>query len=76
MVILETDLEKLTMTTDDQKKMYSLAYSDLLLAMTNDVSFGLVDEARSTAYRDGDARTAWSKLMQQFESQTNATMST
>ena len=41
--------------------------------MTDDVSFGLVDEARSTTYRDGDERTAWSKLMQRFESQTNAT---
>ncbi len=41
--------------------------------MTYDVSFGLVDEARSTSYCDGDARIAWSKLMQQYESQTNAT---
>ena len=57
-VILEIDPEKLTMTKDEQKKMNSLAYNDLLLAMTDDVCFGLVDEARSTTYRDGDARTA------------------
>ena len=57
-VILEMDSEKLTMTKDEQKKMNSLAYNDLLLAMTDDVIFGLVDEARSTTYRDGDARTA------------------
>ena len=51
-VILKMDPEKLTMTKDEQKKMSSLAYNVLLLAMTNDVSFGLVDEARSTTYRD------------------------
>ena len=62
--ILETDPEKLTMTKDEQKKMNSLAYNNLLLAMTDDVSFGLVDEARSTIYLDGDTRTSWSKLMQ------------
>ena len=73
MVILEMDSEKLTMTTDEKKKMNSLAYNDLMLAMTDDVSFGLFDEARSTTYRDGDARTACSKLIQRFESQTNAT---
>ncbi len=61
------------MTKNNQKRLNTLAYNDLLLSMTDDVSFGLVDEARSTIYCDGDARTAWSKLMQQFESQTNAT---
>ena len=40
--------------------------------MTDDVSFGLVDEVSSTDYPEGDAWVAWSKLMQRFESQTNA----
>ena len=35
-----------------------------MLAMTDDVSFGLIDEANSTDYPDGDTRPAWGKLMQ------------
>ena len=70
--ILETDADKLDIKVDQKKKMNSLAYNDLLLAMTEDVSFGLVDEATSTTYPEGDARTAWGKLMQRYESQTNA----
>ena len=71
-MILETDKEKLEVTGDDGKKKNSAAYNDLLLAMTDNVSFGLVDEASSTDYPEGDARGAWSKLMQRFESQANA----
>ena len=71
-MILETDKEELEVTGDDRKKKNSAAYNDLLLAMADDVSFGLVDEASSTDYLEGDARVAWSKLMQRFESQTNA----
>ena len=52
--------------------MNSHEYNDLLLAMTENVSFGLVDEASSTPFPEGDARTAWGKLMQRFESQSNA----
>ena len=63
-MILETDKEELEVTGDDRKKKNSAAYNDLLLAMTDDVSFGLVDEASSTDYPEGDARVAWSKLMQ------------
>ena len=62
-IILEIDPGKFTMTKDKQKKLNTLVYNDMLLALTDDVSFGLVDEVRSTTYRDGDARTAWSKLM-------------
>ena len=42
--ILETDPDKLDIKIDMKKKMNSQAYNDLLLAMTEDVSFGLVDE--------------------------------
>ena len=38
--------------------------------MTEDVSFGSMDEAASTIYPEGETRTC-EKLMQQFESQTN-----
>ncbi len=56
---------------DENKKMNSQVYTGALLAMTDNVSFGLVDEASSTTYPEGDTRTAWGKLMQCFESQTN-----
>ena len=45
--------------------MNGLAYNNLMLAMTEDVSFGLMDEAASTTYPEGETRT-WEKLMQQF----------
>ena len=67
-MILETDKEKLGLTPDERKKTVSAAYNDLLLAMADDVSFGLVDELGSTDYPEGDARVSWSKLMQRFES--------
>ena len=70
-MVLETDMDELEVTGDDRKKKNSAAYNDLLLTMTDDASFGLVDEASSTDYPEGDARVAWSKLMQRFESQTN-----
>ena len=44
----------------------------MVLAMIDDVSFGLVDEATSSTYPEGDARTALGKLIQRYESQTNA----
>ena len=65
-LILESDPEKFALKTEEQKKLNSQAYNDLLLAMTDDVSFGLVDEATSTTYCEGDARMAWGKLMQRF----------
>ena len=53
-------------------KKNSMAYNDLMLVMTKDVSFGLVDEAVSSTYPEGDARSAWGRLTQRYESQTNA----
>ena len=70
--ILETDPDAMDVKSEEMKKMNSLAYNDLLLAMTDDVSFGLVDEASSSTFPEGDVRTAWGKLIQRFESQTNA----
>ena len=40
-MILETNKEELEVTGDDRKKKNSAAYNDLLLAMTDDVSFGI-----------------------------------
>ena len=71
-LILEKDSDEIEKTAEEKKKMNSLAYNDLLLSMTNDVSFGLVDESSSVVYPEGDAHMAWGKLMQRYESQTNA----
>ena len=70
--ILEKDPEELTIKRYNQKNPNSLAYNNLMLTITEDVSFGLIDEATSTTYPGGDARSAWGKLMQLFESQMNA----
>ena len=49
------------------------AYNDLLLAMTEDVSFGLVDESISLTCPDGDANVSWTKICKKYESSTSAT---
>ena len=59
-------------STDDEKDNNIAAYNDMLLAMSDDVSFGLVDESTTSVCPDGDAFLAWSKLQQKFESQTSA----
>ena len=70
--ILEKDQEELSIDQPEQKKQNSMAYNDLMLAMTEDLSFGLVDEAVGSIYLEGDERSAWGRLMQRYESQTNA----
>ena len=56
--ILEKESKELSIGQPEQKKQNSMAYNDLMLAMTEDVSFGLVDEAVSYTYPKGDARSA------------------
>ena len=73
-MILETDKEKLEVSGDERKKKNTSAYNDLLLAMTDNASFCLVDKANSTDYPEEYTRVAWGKLMQRFESLTNASM--
>ena len=70
--ILEKDPEELSIDQNEQMKQNSMTYNDLMLAMTEDVNFGLVDEAVSSIYPEGDARSAWGRLMQRYESQSNA----
>ena len=59
-------------STDDEKKFGVNAYNNLLLAMTEGISFGLVDELTSGSCPEGDAFKAWKKLMARYESQTSA----
>ena len=48
------------------------AYNDLILSMTEDVSFGLVDEARSEDLPDGDVAQAWKALLNKYEPKTGS----
>ena len=56
----------------DEIQKNTQAYNEMLLAMSDDVSFGLVDESTTTLCPDGDAKLAWTKLQSKFESQTSA----
>ena len=58
--------------TPEEIQKNTQAYNEMLLAMTDDVSFGLVDESTSTLCPDGDAAMAWTKLQSKYESQTSA----
>ena len=49
----------LTSTSSAEEKQLGVnAYNDLLLAMTETISFGLVDESKNVVYPDGDAAKA------------------
>ena len=50
-----------------------LAYNDLLLACSDDISFGIVDSCVYNEDGDGDARKAWSQLSERYEPKTGAT---
>ena len=48
------------------------AYSNLILACQDDVTFGIIEESISTDFPDGDARLAWKNLFNKFEPNTGA----
>ena len=48
------------------------AYNDLLLSCQDDVTFGIVEEATSEMFKEGDARVAWNNLKKKFEPNTGA----
>ena len=70
--ILTGALELSSTSSAEEKQLGVNAYNDLLLAMNESISFGLVDESKSSVCPDGDAAKAWKKLMKRFESQTSA----
>ena len=55
-------------STDDKKHLGANIYNDLLLSMTEGISFGLFDESTSATCLDGDASKAWKKLMARYKS--------
>ena len=68
-----TNVLVLTSTsTADEKQLGVNAYNDLLLAINENISFGLMDELKSLVCPDGDVAKTWEKLMKRFESKTSA----
>jgi len=47
-------------------------YNDLILSCQDDITFGIIDEAVSATFPDGDARMAWKNLAEKFEPSTGA----
>lgn len=46
------------------------AYSDLILSMQDETTFGIIDESKSNQHSDGDARMAWNELKKKYEPKT------
>ena len=54
----------------DEKRIRTLnseLYSDLLLRLNDDITFGCVTRAKSIKWADGNAREAWINLVEKFE---------
>ena len=51
-----------------------IAYNDLLLSCSDEVSFGAVDEALTIKLPDGDAAKAWANLVAKYEPKTSASL--
>ena len=60
--------EEALLTTEINLK----AYNDLLLSCQDDITFGMIDEAVSQVFAEGDAQMAWKNLKNRFEPNTGA----
>ena len=60
-------IDPLTDAKDDENRK---AYSDLMLSMIDETTFGIIDEAKTGLHPDGDARFAWNELKRKFEPKT------
>ena len=58
--------------SDDEIDMVVRAYADLMLACSEEISFGIVFNAKSTIFPEGDAYLAWTRLKRKYEPSTNA----
>ena len=54
-------------TKEEIVKMNDAAYSALILACLDQVSFNIMDTCKSTKYLEGDANKAWKSLMEHFQ---------
>ena len=56
------------------RKQNKRGYSELLLSVSDEVTFGLIDGSRTTDLQEGCLMTTWNKLERKFVPKTNATM--
>ena len=70
--VLQGKLKEKTMD-EDEKSKNAHAYNDLILSMTEEVSFAIVDESVTEACPEGDSSLAWKRLELKYESQTSTT---
>jgi len=54
------------------EEMNLQASNDLLFSFQDDITFGIVDEATSERFKEGDTRVAWKNLKVNFEPNTGA----
>ena len=60
------------LSSEEERGKNTAAYNNMLLAMPDNVRFGLINESTTDECLDGDVFLAWTKLQQKFESQTSA----
>ena len=58
--------------TEEEVEMVVRAYADLMLACSEEISFGIVFNSKSTIFPEGDAYLAWQQLKRKYEPSTNA----
>jgi gag-polypeptide of LTR copia-type len=58
---------------DEVKNKNNIGYMELLMAMTEEISFAIVDEAKTDEFPQGDLAKAWKALLDTFEPSTAAT---
>jgi hypothetical protein len=58
---------------EEVKTKNSAGYVELLMAMTDEISFAIVDEAKNEEFPGGDLAKAWKGLMDTFEPSTAST---
>ena len=58
----------------DLRKPNERGYSELLLSVSDKVTFGIIDGVRTSDLPEGCIMTTWTKIKHNFVSKTNATM--
>ena len=55
-------LEPINPSAEPSAKDNNKAYNDLILSISDDVTFGIVDKVKSTPFPMGDARLVWLEM--------------
>jgi gag-polypeptide of LTR copia-type len=64
----------LRFSQEKAQRVMTFAFAELLISSKNDVFLGLVDSSRSELMSDGDARLAWTNLVQKFTPTTKSNL--